>query len=192
MTEGAQLVRKGRIIMLNGVGSAGKSSIAKALQTIAGRPWLHVQMDAFLEMLPEAWQDHPESFAYKTIEEDGKPSVAITGGPVGLRLMRGMRAAIAALAEAGNDLIIDDVMIEPADKEAYAKALTGFDVFRVGVHAPLALLEERERQRPDRLPGTSRWQFDRVHRDMRYDLEVDTSRMTAMECADAIKRALGM
>jgi chloramphenicol 3-O phosphotransferase len=186
------MTRKGRIIQLNGVGSAGKSSIAKALQQIAGGPWLHLQMDTFLEMLPQAWQDHPEAFAYETIMEDGKPSVVITGGPVGERLMRGMRAAIVALAEAGNDLIIDDVMIDPGTKAAYAKALAGFEVFKVGVHAPLELLEQRERARPDRLPGTSRWQFGQVHEGMRYDLEVDTARMTAMECAEAIKRKFGL
>jgi chloramphenicol 3-O phosphotransferase len=186
------MTRKGRIIQLNGVGSAGKSSIAKALQQIAAGPWLHLQMDTFLEMLPQAWQDHPEAFAYTTIQEDGKPSVVITGGPVGERLMQGMRGAIAALAEAGNDLIIDDVMIEPATKAAYAEALAGFEVFKVGVHAPLELLEERERQRSDRFPGTSRWQFGKVHEGMRYDIEVDTARMTAMECAQAIKRKFGL
>jgi chloramphenicol 3-O phosphotransferase len=41
------------IIILNGVGSAGKSSIARALQDIAMQPYLHVPMDAFLDMLPK-------------------------------------------------------------------------------------------------------------------------------------------
>jgi chloramphenicol 3-O-phosphotransferase len=31
-----------------------------------------------------------------------------------------------------------------------------------------------------------------VHEGLRYDLEVDTARMTAMECADAIKRRFGL
>ncbi|MGH6929884.1 MAG: phosphotransferase-like protein, partial [Dongiaceae bacterium] len=33
-----------RIVLLNGAGSVGKSSIARALQTIATEPFLHVQM----------------------------------------------------------------------------------------------------------------------------------------------------
>ena len=45
-----------RVVLLNGAGSAGKSSIARALQAIAGRPLLHVQMDAFFDMLPPAWR----------------------------------------------------------------------------------------------------------------------------------------
>jgi chloramphenicol 3-O phosphotransferase len=43
-----------RIVLINGVSSVGKGSVAKALQKIASRPMLHVQMDAFLEMLPAA------------------------------------------------------------------------------------------------------------------------------------------
>ncbi|MGN6146630.1 MAG: phosphotransferase-like protein, partial [Mesorhizobium sp.] len=33
------------ILLLNGVGSAGKGSIARALQAITREPFLHVQMD---------------------------------------------------------------------------------------------------------------------------------------------------
>jgi chloramphenicol 3-O phosphotransferase len=78
-----------KIILLNGVGSAGKSSIAKALQAIASKPYLHVQMDAFLDMLPEVYQNHPGGFSFETTQEDGKPIVAISTGPVGEQTMRG-------------------------------------------------------------------------------------------------------
>jgi len=49
-----------RIILLNGAGSAGKSSIAKALQTLTEAPFLHVQMDTFLDMMPEPLQTHQD------------------------------------------------------------------------------------------------------------------------------------
>ena len=49
--------QRARIAVLNGIGSVGKSSIARALQAIASQPMLHVQMDAFLDMLPAALQD---------------------------------------------------------------------------------------------------------------------------------------
>ena len=54
----AALSNAARIILLNGVGSSGKSSIARALQEITAAPFLHVQMDVFVQMLPEALQDH--------------------------------------------------------------------------------------------------------------------------------------
>ncbi|WP_281410999.1 hypothetical protein [Mesorhizobium sp. NZP2077] len=54
--------------------------------------------------------------------------------------------------------------------------------------APLEVLEVREAQRADRLPGLARWQYDRVHKGTRYDLEVDTSRLTPLECAQRIQQ----
>jgi chloramphenicol 3-O phosphotransferase len=180
-----------KIVLLNGVGSAGKGSIAKALQTITTEPFLHVEMDAFLEMLPAAYQEHPDAFTYETVQQDGKPAVVISAGPVGERLMRGMRHAIAAMAAQGNNLIVDDVLTG-GDGANYAALLAGCDLFLVGVFAPLDVLEARERERGDRLIGLARWQYDRVHRNMQYDLEVDTSRATPMACAELIKDKFGL
>jgi len=175
-----------RIVLLNGVGSAGKSSIARALQEIAAEPFLHVQMDTFIDMLPAAIQEHPDGFAYGTFYEEGKPIVVIETGPIGERTLRGMRHAVAAMAAQGNNLIVDDVMLGGTGAE-YAGLLSAFDVFWVGVLAPLDVLEERERRRRDRLPGLARWQYERVHEGMNYDLEIDASRATPMECARLIK-----
>jgi chloramphenicol 3-O phosphotransferase len=176
-----------RIVLLNGVGSSGKSSIAKALQAITADPFLHVQMDTFLEMLPEQYQDHPDGLTFATVREHGTPSVVITTGPVADRAFRGMRHAIAAMAAQGNNLIVDDVLLGEGKAE-YARLLSAFKVFLVGVFSPLAVLEARERQRGDRLIGLARWQFDRVHKDMTYDLEIDTSSASPMECAGLIKQ----
>ncbi|WP_303979608.1 chloramphenicol phosphotransferase CPT family protein [Dongia mobilis] len=176
-----------RIIILNGVGSAGKGSIAKALQTLTETPFLHVSMDVFCEMLPAAYFDHPDGFIFETIEENGHPSVVIKTGPVGERLLRGMRHAIAAMAAEGNDMIVDEVLLGP-EKTEYRQLLAPYEVHWVGVFAPLDVLEQRERHRGDRLIGLARWQFDRVHKDMRYDLEIDTSQATPLECAEAIRR----
>jgi len=181
----------GRIVLLNGVGSAGKRSIAKALQAITREPFLHVAMDAFLDMLPEAYQNHPDAFSYETVEQDGKPEVVIRTGPVGERTLSGMRHAIAAMAAQGNDLIVDEVLLGE-EKAEYARLLAPFEVFLVGVFAPLDVLEARERGRGDRLIGLARWQYERVHQGMTYDLEVDTSRATAMDCARLIKRRFGL
>jgi chloramphenicol 3-O phosphotransferase len=181
--------RKSRIVILNGVGSAGKGSIAKALQEIASRPFLHVEMDAFLAMLPEAYFSHPEGLIFEAGTRDGKPRVDIKTGPVADRLLRGMRRAVAALAAEGNDVIVDDVMVdnELAD---YRHLLSGHDVSVVGVYASLEVLEEREKARGDRMPGLARAQFDIVHNGRDYDFTVDTGAASAMDCARAIKDAL--
>ncbi|MDY0883419.1 chloramphenicol phosphotransferase CPT family protein [Dongia soli] len=180
-----------RIVLLNGVGSVGKTSIAKALQTITRETFLHVQMDVFLEMLPEGKLNDPDCFTFESHLENGKPSVVIRSGPTGNRLMRGMRQAIAAMARQGNDLIVDDVLLGN-DAAHYAEILAAFEVFRVGVFAPLDVLEARERQRGDRLIGLARWQYDRVHQGIAYDLEIDASRATPLDCARRIKERLSL
>lgn len=183
--------RKTRVILLNGVGSVGKSSIAKALQSITTEPFLHVEMDAFLNMMPERFWDHPDGLIFETVQQDGKPSVIIRSGPVAERTFRGMRHAIAAMARQGSNLIVDDVVLENEMAE-YGSLLADFTLHAVGVFAPLDVLEARERERGDRLIGLARWQYDRVHRGRSYDLELDTGNSTAMECAGLIKQKFGL
>lgn len=190
--KGAGCLHKiARIIFLNGVGSVGKTSLAKALQDITTEPFLYVAMDAFMDMMPAAYFDHPDGFVFETIEQDGKPSVVIKTGSVGERTLRGMRHAVVALAAQGNDLIIDDVLLG-AEKDEYRKLLAPFEVHWVGVFAPLDVLEARERSRGDRLIGLSRWQYDKVHKDMSYDLEIDTNQATPLACAQLIKQTFGL
>ncbi len=180
-----------RIVLLNGVGSAGKSSIARELQRIAVRPFLHMEMDTFLSMMPEAYQNHTDAFSYEiTSDADGFPVVAINNGPLGDRLLKGMRHSIRAMAEQGLDLIVDDVLLgaDDAGSREYSELLRPFQFYRVGVFASLEVLEEREQKRGDRLPGLARWQFDRVHRGMSYDLELDTGNASPVECAKMIKQ----
>jgi chloramphenicol 3-O phosphotransferase len=184
--------RRARIVLLNGVGSVGKTSIARALQVVVEAPYLHMQMDTFMEMLPDRYQEGPEGFAYEVLHDrDGRPSVAITTGPVGRRALQGMRHAVAAMAGQGNNLILVDVILD-GEMDEYVRLLAPFELLTVGVKAPLDVLERRERERGDRMIGLARWQFDRVHRDFAYDLEVDTAVASPVECATLIQRRFGL
>ena len=180
------------VIVLNGVGSVGKTSTAKAFQRIVRRPFLHLSMDAFLEMLPPRMFGHPDGYIFETIDDGGKPSVVIHSGPVLTRLMNGMRHAIAALAGQGNSLIVDDVMFGGDEAAEYRRLLGRFDVRLVGLFAPLEVLEQRERDRGDRDLGLARWQYERVHRGVTYDLEIDTTRLTPEEAAQTIRQAFDL
>lgn len=181
----------GRIIVLNGNGSVGKSSIAKALQQITAEPFLHVSMDVFLDMMPPSMFEEPDGMVFKKQEEDGRPVVEITVGPTAQRVLLGMRHAMAALARHGNNLIVDDVMLD-GDAAEYAEAFKGLTVNWVGVFAPLDVLEAREKARGDRDLGLSRWLARHVHKGIKYDLEIDTSRATPAECAARIKHAFSL
>ena len=178
------------VILLNGVGSVGKSSTAKALQAMALEPMAHVAMDSFLEMLPARMFGHPDGYIFETQISDGHPIVVIHSGPVMERLLEGMRHAVAALAQQGNSLIVDDVMFSGGEAKTYRRLVSPHaDLHLVGLHAPLEVLEQRERDRGDRELGLARWQVDRVHQGIAYDLEIDTSLLTPNEVAAKICRA---
>jgi chloramphenicol 3-O phosphotransferase len=182
---------KAKIVLLNGAGSAGKSSIAKAIQAQASSIFLHVQMDAFLDMMPQKSLGTPDGLTFEVQTRNGKPFVNVITGPALERTLRGMRHAIAALAGQDCNMVIDDVMLDDSSRE-YRALLAPYDFHMVGVHAPLAVLEQRERERGDRMPGLAHAQFDAVHRGRIYDLEIDSSTMPADACAAAIVRAFGL
>jgi chloramphenicol 3-O phosphotransferase len=179
------------IVLLNGVGSVGKGSVARALQEILREPYLHVAMDAFLDMLPPAYWDHDEGLRFLRREIEGKPAIEVTSGRVTERLLAGMRRAVRALAEAGNNVIVDEVA-ERSAIEDYQRLLAPFRLRTVGLFAPLAVLEDRERARGDRMIGLARWQATHLHRGQRYDLEIDTGSATPVECAEKIRTAFGL
>ena len=185
-------VMHSRVIVLNGVGSVGKSSTAKALQKLAIEPLLHVQGDAFLDMIaPRLWGDS-DGIVFERLDSDPQPSIEIKIGPVLDRLMDGMRRSVASLARAGNNCIVDDVMLSALDQQSYLEACSGIQLQFVALRAPLDVLEQRERDRGDRVIGLARWQFARVHAGMNYDFEIDTAETQPEEIARAIASALAI
>jgi chloramphenicol 3-O phosphotransferase len=153
---------------------------------MTAEPFLPVAMDAFLDMLPAAYCSHPDDLTFETLAGTAAPTVAIRAGEIAERTFEGMRGAIAALAAAGNNLIVDDVILG-AEMEDYRAKLAAFDVRFVGVFAPLAILEERERRRQERMIGLARWQHERVHAGKTCDLGIDTNTMAPEACARLIK-----
>ena len=180
------------MIVLNGVGSVGKTSTALALQQLLATPFLYVSMDGFIGMMPPRLFGHPDGMVFTPVEECGRRVVAVTTGAVMGQAMRGMRHAVCAMAGQGNHLIVDDVMMGRGEAQQYRTLLAEFGVRFVGLFAPLDVLEERERSRGDREIGLARWQFDRVHAGVEYDLNLDTSHMTPRENAQAIKAAFAL
>jgi len=179
------------IILLNGTSSAGKTTLAKALQDALPTPYLLVGIDTVVFALPRRYVNDPEH--WKEIYRysyDGDRISAIEIEPYGDRLVRGMHRAVAGLARAGLSVIVDHVVCEPPWRDDLEQAWAGLDVLRVGVLCPLAVVEERERARRTRTLGWARAHIDVVHAGMRYDLTVDTSLADATECAAVIAEAV--
>lgn len=176
-----------RIVVLNGVGSVGKSSLARAVQARTRVPFLHVAMDGFLEMLPIALQDHPDGICYRRTAT----GVVVTLGTVGKRLVNGMMDGVAALAAAGNDLIFDTVM-DRSEVQICRERFVAFAPCFVGLTAPLAVLEAREVARGDRDVGLAREQFGKVHVGVDDDLTLDMATMTSDEAALVLCERFGL
>jgi chloramphenicol 3-O phosphotransferase len=102
----------------------------------------------------------------------------------------GMRAAVAACARCGNDLLVDDVFIDRRWLDGWRDELAGLEWLLVGVLAPLPVLEERERIRGNRITGEARAQVDVIHAGIEYDLTLDTASQSPEDCARAILAAL--
>ena len=102
-------------------------------------------------------------------------------------MLQGMRRAIAAFAREGNNVIIDDLLFKKEYLLDYAAALDGLDVWLIGVHCSLAIVNERETKRMGRFPGTATSHFHEVHaHGAGYDLQVDTTSSTPRACAERI------
>jgi chloramphenicol 3-O phosphotransferase len=177
----------GRVVLLHGTSSSGKTTVARAVQTLSDEPWVRLGIDVFWNAVDERWmEDGPravEGFAWME-------NARIVPGPVGQRLAAGMRAAVAACARAGNDMLVDDVFVDPAWLDGWRGELDGLECLLVAVVAPLDVLEERERARGNRIAGEARFQFDVIHDGIEYDLTVSTAQQSPEECGRAILSAL--
>ncbi len=157
------------IIFLNGVSSAGKSSIAKILLNKLKEPYFIFGVDRFLEpSLPmRINMDIPNDL--EIIE----------------RSLSGFNKALRCYAQAMDFMIIDHVLHNPKWIIEIAEALQESEVYFVGVTAPLEIIEAREKLRNDRQLGTARSQYEQF-RKYQYDILIDTSKCTAEEAADKI------
>jgi chloramphenicol 3-O phosphotransferase len=102
-------------------------------------------------------------------------------------LMSGMHRAIHALVCAGNNVLADHVLLEPVWVHECAELFADLPAWFVGIRCPLDVLEARERARSDRTVGQARAQFDAVHAHGVYDIELDTSALSPMDCAMRIR-----
>jgi len=94
----------GTIIVLNGTASAGKSSIARAVQQVMAEPYLHLGADMLGAMCPPRYAGGTrvaDGFAWVPVPDTDPPQTALVAGPYGHRLVEGLHRAVAALSHAG-------------------------------------------------------------------------------------------
>lgn len=98
---------------------------------------------------------------------------------------------VASLPQfSGIDVVVEEVMMTPAEWEDWRQALEGLSVRWVGVRCDLDVVSERERTRGDRYLGLARGTGLAVHRYATYDVEIDTSSVAVEHVAAKIDSLL--
>ncbi|WP_321897914.1 chloramphenicol phosphotransferase CPT family protein [Burkholderia cepacia] len=157
-------------VVLHGPTSAGKSSLARALQQGADVPTFHVSLDAFVEMSRR-----------RDMRSDEELNQA-------LRLHHlNLQSTLARIAASHFEIVLDLVLRDPAALDACVAALSPRQTVVIGVTCPLDILEQRERARPDRGEGMARSQFGHPAYSRPYALRIDTSTCTPEEGARRIR-----
>ena len=168
-------MEKGRILFLNGVTSAGKTSIVEALQARRDVFFYVVANDLFQEMVGE---DYLREDYWKYLGE--------------VILM--MYHTAKLFSDMGKNVIIDGVLVEregiAPHYERLLEILRGNPLDVVEVYCPLEICRQRNIARGDRYESQSEEQAALMAGDIRYSLRVDTGVLSPEECADAILRAL--
>lgn len=117
----------------------------------------------------------PLGFSWKkSVDASGNLTQELQMGPYAERVAKTFQEVVLLLANMGHHLIIDDVAFGKKQVDEWKKLLKDFSVLWIGVNAPLPILEEREKVRKNRMVGSARGQFHKVHAHVTYDLEIDT------------------
>jgi chloramphenicol 3-O phosphotransferase len=187
-------VEPGRIVILNGPPRAGKSSIATALQETFDGVWMNLGVDSYQQLTPERL----------------RPGIGLRPGgerpdlePLIVTWYAALYDGIAAHSRLGLNVVVDAVHHDSYSVPlrilpACARRLAGLPVWFVGVHCPVDVVLERRRatwggvgynQGGTVADPVSLW-HKAVHTPGVYDVEVDTSVLSADECAAVIRQHL--
>jgi chloramphenicol 3-O phosphotransferase len=147
----------GRVVVLNGPSSVGKSSTIAAFADASPTPWA-----GFDE--PMVGRLATKFLAFPT-----------TAGPV----TEGFLAALGSAARAGNQLIVSAGGI---DQSRFREALVGVPTVYVGLDAPLDVLLQRQRMQPDKFGGLAEGSVA-IHDGWVYDITIDTAASRPAEAA---------
>ena len=175
----------GRILFLQGVSSAGKSTLASALQVSLDECWWILEADDITRMWPTSertdwWDPTPEERPHPSWNRD-------------LRLSRwyaGYFGCLATIAKTGTNVIAVGGWLHTPELVQLADTLNGLDTLCIGVYCPLEELERREIVRGDRPSGYARSQIELVHTHAPYDAEVNTVTQTTEESIGLIRKVL--
>src|SRR5262249_50488921 len=180
--------------ILNGVPRSGKSSIAKVIQDTFDGPWMNLGVDRYMQLTPARYLPgiglRPGGEG-----QDIEPLIPLFYGALYESIAAHSRLGLNVVTDVGHH---DAYAIPRGILADCARRLQGLPVLFVGVRCPIETIMERRRNTgwdvgssaDSPVPYPVRlWQRE-VHIPGIYDLEVDTSLLSPVECAEAIREHL--
>jgi len=165
-------MERGKIIFLNGVSSAGKSTLTKSLQEKLTEPYCWLSVDNFLSTIHE-----------KFFNSEYRASLS--------QALRAMHHTIKLFSDMGLNVIVDHVLEKQKWLDECVEILYEYPVLFVHVTCPLEELRRREKERGDRQIGQAETQLSLLNpKDNTYDITVDTFSNSKEACADKIVELL--
>lgn len=182
-----------KIILLLGIGSSGKSTVATELQKAEVNGYQIVGFDyAVLDLDKKYWPGgthEQEGFHVVNVMTVHGETPELIAGPVGKDFLKKMIDDIIRLADQGNNLIIDTVLSDQ-EYQQLLDALSKHTVLKVGLKPPLEIVIEREDKRHDRRSGTAKAAYHQFYDNKTFDLVIDTHKTPPLESARLISDCL--
>ncbi|UDL90311.1 chloramphenicol phosphotransferase [Mesorhizobium sp. PAMC28654] len=191
------MTEPGQIIILNGVPRSGKSSIVQAIQESFDGVWMNLGVDIHAQITPPRYRP---GIGLRPGGERPDLEVFVP------QFYAAFYEAIAAHSRLGLNVIVDighhDAYSRPLHIRAdCARRLVGLPVLFVGVRCPIDIILKRRAgsalemgyvtgSNADPVPLPVRLWQEAVHQPGLYDLEVDTSLLSPIQCANAIRQRL--
>ncbi len=169
-----------QIIYLNGPSSVGKTTLAKSLQDVLERPFLHISFDKVIGWMPQKMNNWVggytcSGFSWKSLhDQDGITMQELRMGPFASKMQHTFRDVVKNLAISGHCIIVDDFAFGQENIGTWKEVLKDFPVLWIRLKAPLEVLEKREKERNGRILGSSRAQYFHLYHNMEFDIEFDT------------------
>lgn len=175
-------MEKGHIIWLNGVSSAGKSSLAQELQKILPVPYFCIGQDTFTDIIAPCVSGY-----FNGIDGDSLWYMAVDA----------MYHTIKTYSDMGLNVIVDHVVLNQDDGKkqnlfnSCRDTLENYPITFVKVLCSLEELKRREVNRGDRDIGNAEWQIKQGLYPLDcYDVVVDTGEMSLQKCVKNICKTI--
>lgn len=148
-----------QILFLHGASSSGKTTLAHAVLAQSDRPMWHLSIDHFRDA--GVW----DMAQFGPGRADWPAHRAA--------YFEGFHAALGAIAEAGNDILLEHILDTPGWDTDLTARFAKHDVFFVGLITAQDHLARRERARGDRPLGSAVKDAAHIHEGRHYDLVLD-------------------